>query len=252
MVKGLELFREHFNGQENKYVIIGGTACDIYLQNIGIDFRATKDLDMVLIIESAASTFARVFWDFIKKGKYKNIQKSTGRKMYYRFYDPEEKSFPFMLELFSRVPDFLLFDTGREVTPISFEDEASSLSAILLENDYYEFIKEGIRIIDGLPILLPEYLIPLKAKAYLDLSDKKLQGKDIDSKDITKHRNDVFRLYPALSPETKVKLPPLIADDINNFLTAMTNQSINLKQFGISTTKLEQVLAQLKDIYLKP
>lgn len=164
---------------------------------------------------------------------------------------PEEKLFPFMMELFSRVPDFLLFDTGREITPISFEDEASSLSAILIENDYYEFIKEGIRIIAGLPILLPEYLIPLKAKAYLDLSEKKLHGKNIESKDITKHQNDIFRLYPALSPETKVNLSPLIADDINNFLTAMTNQSINLKQLGISTTKLEQVLAQLKDIYLK-
>jgi len=33
MVKGLEIFKEHFVGFEDNYVIIGGTACDFTLQN---------------------------------------------------------------------------------------------------------------------------------------------------------------------------------------------------------------------------
>jgi len=107
MVRGLTIFREHFKDHNDKYVLIGGTACDILMENLGLHFRATKDLDIVLIVEALDSGFANILWDFIKNGKYKNIQKSTGKKLFYRFYDPEEKSYPYMLELFSRVPDFL-------------------------------------------------------------------------------------------------------------------------------------------------
>jgi len=37
--------------------------------------------------------------------RLKNRQKSTGKKLFYRFYDPEEEAFPYMIELFSRKPD---------------------------------------------------------------------------------------------------------------------------------------------------
>ena len=38
-------------GYEEQYAIIGGTACDILMTEEGLDFRATKDIDLVLIIE---------------------------------------------------------------------------------------------------------------------------------------------------------------------------------------------------------
>ena len=37
-------------------------------------------------------------------------------------------------------------------------------------------------------------LIPFKAKAWLDLKERKLNGDQVDSKNIKKHKNDVFRL----------------------------------------------------------
>ena len=137
MVRGLALFKEYFKDHADKYVLIGGTACDISLESLGLHFRATKDLDIVLILEALDAEFAKVFWDFIKKGKYKNIQKSTGKKLFYRFYDPEAKSFPYMLELFSRVPDFLQNEPNIHLAPIPFDDGASSLSAILLNDEFY-------------------------------------------------------------------------------------------------------------------
>lgn len=73
----------------------------------GLEFRATKDLDIVLCLEALDAEFAKVFWDFIKLGRYKNTQKSTGKKLFYRFYDPEDDTFPYMLELFSSIPDAL-------------------------------------------------------------------------------------------------------------------------------------------------
>ena len=96
-----------------------------------------------------------------------------------------------------------------KISPIPFEDETSSLSAILLDNEFYTFLKNGITNIDDLSVLLPEYIIPLKIKAYLDLSKNKADGMKIDNKDIKKHRNDVFRLYSALSLDTRVTLPNL-------------------------------------------
>jgi len=248
MVRGLELFREHFRQHKNKYVIIGGTACDIYFESIGVDFRTTKDLDIVLIIEALDIEFAKVFWAFVKKGNYMNIQKSTGKKLFYRFYDPRDKAFPYMLELFSRIPDFLQNFPENNLAPISFNNEASSLSVILLENDYYEFLKKGVHILKDFPILLPEYLIPFKAKAYLDLLNSKNSGRKIDNKDILKHRNDIFRLYGTLSSNIKVELPSLIADEMKTFLKIISVESVNLTPLNVSGSTKE-IIRNLKHIY---
>lgn len=52
MVKGIEVFRKYFAEFADQYVLIGGAACDISFGNSDIAFRATKDLDMVLIVEA--------------------------------------------------------------------------------------------------------------------------------------------------------------------------------------------------------
>ena len=52
MVSGFTKFKERFQGFENQYVVIGGTACDLIMENEELPFRATKDVDIVLIVES--------------------------------------------------------------------------------------------------------------------------------------------------------------------------------------------------------
>ena len=52
MVKGINSFREWFKGYESSYVVIGGTACDLLMSEAGDTFRATRDVDMVLIVEA--------------------------------------------------------------------------------------------------------------------------------------------------------------------------------------------------------
>ena len=56
MVTGIDSFKEWFKGSEEQYAIIGGTACDILMTEEGLDFRATKDID--LVIERTAKTVA--------------------------------------------------------------------------------------------------------------------------------------------------------------------------------------------------
>ena len=43
MVRGIDSFRDWFQGYEDQYAIIGGTACDLLMTDEGLDFRATKN-----------------------------------------------------------------------------------------------------------------------------------------------------------------------------------------------------------------
>ncbi len=118
MVKGLNRFKEHFAAYSDRYVLIGGTASSLSMEELGSEFRATKDLDLVLCVEALDREFAEVFWEFIRLGKYENRQKSTGKRLFYRFYDPQAEGFPEMLELFARVPDALDLKGDTGITPI--------------------------------------------------------------------------------------------------------------------------------------
>ena len=123
MVNGLAQFRAHFGSYNDKYILIGGTACSIALEEADLKFRVTKDLDIVLCVEALDSGFARAFWEFVYKGRYKHQQKSSGKKLFYRFKDPADPDFPETLELFSRKPDALNIGADAHFTPIPLDDE---------------------------------------------------------------------------------------------------------------------------------
>lgn len=107
MIKGLEYFKRHFAPYSDKYTLIGGTACTLLMEDAGLEFRATKDLDIVLHIEALDAEFVSVFWAFIKEGKYQNRQRNSGKEIFYRFSSPGYQEFPTSLELFSRVHNAL-------------------------------------------------------------------------------------------------------------------------------------------------
>lgn len=69
---------------------------------------------------------------------------------------------------------------------LSDDEEISSLSAILLDDDYYQCIQSGRIVIDDVPVLGAEFILPFKARAWLDLSQRKQAGERIDSKAIKK------------------------------------------------------------------
>ena len=70
MVTGIDRFKEWFRGYEEQYAIIGGTACDLLMSEDGMDFRATKDIDLVLIVEAITPDFVKKFWQFVKDAGY--------------------------------------------------------------------------------------------------------------------------------------------------------------------------------------
>lgn len=249
MVHGFEIFKKYFENYKNQYVIIGGTACSILMEDFDLEFRATRDIDMVLIVEEINSQFGNAFWQFIKDGKYQNLNKITGKPEFYRFSKPQNNDFPTMIELFSSKPNNISLTEKTVVTPIPIEDEVSSLSAILLNQNYYQFLKSGIIQIDGISILDIPHLIAFKSKAYLDLSERKLKGERIDSKNIKKHRNDIFRLSVLLNPIDTINIPDEIYNDITHFLDLMQLELIDLKSLGLKNQSQEIIIQRIKKVY---
>ena len=76
--------------------------------------------------------------------------------------------------------------------PIHISDEAISLSAILLDDEYYELLKNGVVEVDEVSVLDLVHIILFKIKAWLDLSERRENGEHIDSKNIKKHKIDAF------------------------------------------------------------
>jgi hypothetical protein len=130
------------------------------------------------------------------------------------------------------------------------DEEVSSLSAILLDADYYQFIHAGKQEIAGLSVVGPTFLIPLKAKAWLDLSKRREAGEAVDQRDINKHKNDVFRLYRIIDPELSIGLPGSIANDLRHFFDGVdAGQDVDLKSLGLKNTSLDEVLGNLRSLY---
>ena len=214
MVKGFDSFKKWFAGCDEHYVIIGGTACELLLNEEGQDFRATKDIDMVLILEAMTTEFCSHFWQYIQAGEYVHRNKATGEAQFYRFSNPGKLGFPSIIELFSRIPD-----------GINLPEEAE------------------------LPILDAEHIIPFKAKAWLDLTNRKASGEQVDSKNIRKHKNDVFRLATLLTAESRISLSASIMVDMTDFLEAMKNEIINTRDIGIAYANKDTLLQLISDTY---
>uniref|UniRef100_UPI004048A140 hypothetical protein n=1 Tax=Flavobacterium sp. TaxID=239 RepID=UPI004048A140 len=223
MVIGLEVFSEHFKDYNDSYIIIGGTACDIIIEEAGFTPRATEDIDIILIVEALTPEFITKFWEFIKLGGYTIQQKNEEKRNCYRFAGPTNPGFPKQLELFSRVPYAIDANEGAHLTPIPVEEGLSSLSAILLDEDYYQYTISNSDYVDGVHHALPHTIICLKAFAFLSNTQRKADGQNVRSVDIKKHKYDVFRMVFMLNENDSFELPKAIKTDLQTFADAIKN-----------------------------
>lgn len=237
MVRGIDRFQAHFENYTDCFAIIGGAAAAEWFAAEDFVFRATKDIDIVLLIEAVDDAFLKRFWDFVLQGGYEIKQRSDGRPLYYRFTKPKDASYPEMLELFSRGLDNLSLGDEQTIIPIPKEEEASSLSAILMDEEYYDVVRDFREVSKGLPLITPPGIILLKARAWLDLSARAESGEKVDSKHIKKHRNDVFRLALLLPAGEHFAVPPRVHDDFHRFLSAFPEHSGEWKSIRAAVGK---------------
>ena len=248
MVRGLDTFKKYFEQFTANYMIIGGTACDIIIDQAGFIPRATKDIDIILVVEALDTKFVKQFWKFIEDGNYELKEKSDDDRKYYRFIKPENQEFPYQLELFSRNPDLLDLEEDTYLTPIPVDDGLTSLSAILLDEDYYNYLIEHCTIENDLQRAKVEALICLKAKAFLDMVERKARGDQIDDKNIGKHKKDVFRLAVMLAEKDVFELPASIKADLQGFANAIVDDLPDkaiFKEMGLGNVIAENVYRQI-------
>lgn len=196
--------------------------------------RATDDIDMILVVEKMTPEFGQRFWEFIDEGKYENLQRKREDKEpvteLFRFLEPKN-GFPVQIELLSKYPDVLGVPTGFHLTPIPVGEEIPSLSAILLDEEYYRHTIDSSIIEEGICIANPLSLLCLKVKAFLNLTEEKKINPNVRSADIKKHRDDVFKLLAMrIDPFTPVELSATMKDEVSVFINTMEeslpNQSL--------------------------
>jgi len=252
MVRGLESFQKHFEAHTGHYVLIGGTACDVRFGEKALDFRRTRDLDIILIVEALTPAFVHHFWDFIRAGGYR-LAEVDAKKRFYRFIAPENKEYPDKLELFARHPDLLPAPEGLHITDIPTGEDISSLSAILMDEDYYHFTLANSDIRNGLHLANDVALIALKVKAFLNNRQRKKDGQSVQEVDITKHKNDVIRLTATVPGIEANGIPEIIRKDITAFINILPEEPDNikdlLKPWGLSNIGKEDIIKQLRTIF---
>lgn len=252
MVRGIDVFTKYFEQYPFNYVIIGGTACDIIVSESGFRPRATKDIDIILVVEALDSAFAMQFWKFVNEGMYELREKSHPERQYYRFKKPGNAEFPFQIELFSRTPDILDVPEESRFTPIPIDDEITSLSAILMNSDYYQFTIAGSKLFKGIRIANIETLICLKARAFIDLKEAKERGERIDSEKINKHKLDIFRLAVFITGDDMIVLPECIKADLQLFAKMLKPDlpgNAIFKEMGMANTNPNLVYNQLIRVF---
>ena len=167
----------------------------------------------------AAPDFGLRLWNFIKSANYAGRSRGENevKHEYYRFTNPEDKTYPKQIELFARNTGILNLPSDAHIEPISVGEGLYSLSAILIDDDYYSFTIEHSRNIEDIHVANPEALICLKAKAYTELLDRKAEGEQVDNRDIEKHKKDIFRLIAMLPQGSHFMLPEKLKNDMSDF-----------------------------------
>ena len=247
-MRGLDTFARFFAGDEARYVLIGGVASQLVLEDAGLRARATKDLDIVLCVEALDADFGRKLWSFIDAGGYMHRQQGDGAACFYRFIQPSDPAYPAMLEFFAREPGSAPLADGAHLTPVPFEQQVQSLSAILLDDGYYAFLHGHTRLLAGVNVVTERALIPLKARAWLDLAARKESEPDaVDGKHIRKHCNDVLRLSQLLAETDRIELPGAVRSDFERFCNAVAPDVTRelLRQLDVDETP-EALLAKLR------
>lgn len=223
-MQGGDFLTDYMQEYSDDYILIGGNACALNFEDNGATFRATIDLDIVLITESTNDHFYLHLWGFLLEHNYqgKVFKGSNAGGCAYRFILPEEyrnDELPVQIELFSRKPEYFdaaLAKKGKEhVTPIHTGETISNLSAILLDDEVYDFILASKLTIKKISTVNLECLFGLKSVAWH--SNQKLfdEGKITDLTTVLKHPLDMIRIVSVIPDPQEKQFPAQIFDSIS-------------------------------------
>ena len=172
----------------------------------------------------------------------------------YRFLDGKD-GYPEMIELLSRHPDVLGEPKGFVIEPIPTDEDVSSLSAIIMDDDYYHFTIAHSQLTDGIRHANSAALIALKPRAHLNLMADKRDGKHVNTKDIKKHRSDVLKNVVIMT-EDNIEAPASIVVCIREFVASIREDWTTLaeplsKSLGQDEAFVTGLLDQLDELFIE-
>lgn len=251
MVNGFQRFIEYFKDYQDQFVIIGGYACTLHYVEKGMQFRQTHDLDIVLVIENMSSEFYRELWCYLKEGEYGAALHASIHHHYYRFETNKNMDYPKIIELLSRKAFDLDAHLSRHITPIHIDEDIRSLSAIVLDDEYYHLIRMNQVLIRGISVLSIEFIVILKIKAFLDLRELRVKGIDIKSSQVRKHRTDVMRIVREMVlVEVSDQLSIPVKNDIHNYVQIIQMDLKEKVNLGFDSSVVNRILNRISQVYL--
>ena len=159
-----------------------------------------------------------------------------------------------MIELLSRHPDILGEPTGLTIEPLLMDGDVSSLSVIIMDDDYYQFTISHSKLTRGIRHADSAALIALKSRAYLNLMNDKVAGKNVNSRDIKKHRSDVLKNV-VIMEEDQVVAPASIVSCVKEFVASVRmdwealSESLS-KALDQDAAFTEALLTQLDEMFI--
>lgn len=158
-----------------------------------------------------------------------------------------------MIELFARNEIGLELGEGQHIIPIK-NDSAEKLSAILLDDEYFELIQKNLVASDsGIPLVNAVANICLKARAHRELLDRKNGGDtSVDERDIQKHLKDIWRLGIMLTGEEMQTLSKTPKSDVTSAIAKLEAlPDTQFKQVMEKTpgTSKDEVMTVLKKVF---
>lgn len=241
----LSHLRDYLQDFEDDYVVIGGFATlmllDRELEGHG---KATFDIDLVLLTSKNIHITQKIK-EYIKEGLYEIQKGARDQYIYYRFIKPKIEGFAKEIELFTSNENDLELDADQRIIPIDSEEGLYSLSAIMLDPEYFEMIKQNVEKSTIAPCTNTQATIMLKMSAFRDLKERE------DDK-YKKHRRDIFKLSLLLTGEEKISLTGKMKEDFNAFIEHVETK-IDAKAFKSITDPLMidkvELLTTLKKVY---
>jgi hypothetical protein len=94
----------------------------------------------------------------------------------------------------------------------------------MMDDENYELTVANSEEQDGLRIATPAALICLKARAYLNLLQDKANGKQVNTKDIKKHKTDVLKLIATASIPEPIAVSQYVYDSVMEYVSAIEKE----------------------------
>lgn len=242
-------FLEYLERFPDNYLLIGGTACEANLSDIGIQSRPTKDFDIVLCVENINSDFCKQLSKLIKDGNYKkgfSNKKCTA----YRFINPLEK-YPKQLELFAS-NKFGSLSLDKHLSRLKIEINDEEISTIVIDDELYEFIKLRHCVINGLSTVDRYGLILLKVVAYYKNKERYDMKKTNKSSEFKKHLEDIVLLLSSFIDseiECVDNYPIKYKKYIYEFVEVLTTGQQIIINRRILNTNIKELVMRYKKIF---